>query len=184
MTPRKLLPSQTYLQECFTYSPVTGILIWRHRPRSHFNTYAGYVSINKRQAGKVAGTVHYSKRHNRFTHWVQVAGKTYATGRIIVKLVYDIEQEDVDHEDKNATNMALNNLRPCTHADNVKNKRTYKNNTSGAKGVYFHAAMNKYMACIYTNNIITYEYFDTVESARIWRNKILPQLHGSFACFD
>lgn len=44
----------------------------------------------------------------------------------------------VDHKDGDGLNNRRANLRPCTHAQNMFNRRLPRNNRSGFKGVYWH----------------------------------------------
>jgi len=183
--PRLPLPSQKYLQDCFNYDPGTGVLRWKHRPRSHFTTDQAFISINARQVEKIAGTPHYRKRFNNVVVELQIAGQTYIAARIIVKMILDIEPEDADHEDGDATNNKWLNLRPCTHASNVKNKSVYKSNKLGIKGVSYSKWKKGYMVDI-QNNKIKYQYgpFTTVEEASAVYQKAAEELHGEFARTD
>lgn len=55
---------------------------------------------------------------------------------------------DVDHIDGNPLNNQRANLRVVPHQQNSWNKRIQRNNTSGHKGVYWHAKASKWAACI------------------------------------
>ena len=46
--------------------------------------------------------------------------------------------EEVDHIDGNGLNNTRGNLRVCSHAENMANRRKHSNNTSGLKGVHLH----------------------------------------------
>lgn len=45
--------------------------------------------------------------------------------------------EEVDHRDGNGLNNCRENLRVCTHLENIRNQKKRINNTSGYKGVIF-----------------------------------------------
>lgn len=55
---------------------------------------------------------------------------------------------EVDHIDVDKLNCRRDNLRPCTRAQNRRNVKAYRNNTSGAKGVWFVPSLNKWRASI------------------------------------
>ena len=52
------LPTATYLRERLSYDPKTGVLRWRRRPRSHFETDNIWGTWNTRYAGQTAGWPH------------------------------------------------------------------------------------------------------------------------------
>jgi hypothetical protein len=64
--------------------------------------------------------------------------------------------EFVDHIDGNPTNNIIENLRAATIEQNMQNCKTPVTNTSGFKGVYFHAGIGKYTASIRVNKKLTH----------------------------
>lgn len=94
-----MLPDNQYLNECFYYNRSTGELKWRERPDSHFADKHAKSIINKRHAGKCAGTT-----RKQFAH-VRLQGKFYCLTRIIWKIVTGDEPTGViTFADKNAIN--------------------------------------------------------------------------------
>ena len=57
----------------------------------------------------------------------------------------------IDHIDGNECNNRRNNLRICSIRENICNSRIHKNNTSGFKGVCWHARAKKWSASITVN---------------------------------
>lgn len=55
-------------------------------------------------------------------------------------------RKNTDHINRNKLDNRRSNLRPCTQAENVRNSSPSKNNTSGAKGVYWW--QNRWKAAI------------------------------------
>lgn len=55
---------------------------------------------------------------------------------------------EVDHIDGNPLNNQRENLRVCTHAQNNRNRKRAKNNTSGYKGVSFHKNTGRWQAAL------------------------------------
>ena len=58
---------------------------------------------------------------------------------------------EVDHIDGNPLNNRKSNLRLVTHAQNQRNFKKFKTNTSGYKGVAWHKARRKWRAYIVLN---------------------------------
>ena len=56
-----------------------------------------------------------------------------------------------DHKNGNTLDCRRRNLRPATKLENSKNRKKYKNNTSGYKGVSWHKRRGMWAACIFIN---------------------------------
>lgn len=61
-----------------------------------------------------------------------------------------------DHIDGNGLNNQRENLRVCTQAQNMWNRRANSNNTSGYKGIYWYKTSNKWAALISVNKNYMY----------------------------
>ena len=87
----------------------------------------------------------------------------------------------VDHIDGDKLNNRRANLRLCSQADNTRNTRLGRNNTSGAKGVSLDVN-GKWRARIWKDRKeIRIGTFDTVEEALAAYDKAAAELHGQFA---
>lgn len=93
-----------------------------------------------------------------------------------------IEGEFVDHIDRDGLNNRRDNLRVCTFQENLCNKKIYKNNKSGYKGVSYHVRINKYSAEIsHKGKQIWLGYFETPKEAYEAYCQSAIKLHGKFA---
>lgn len=88
----------------------------------------------------------------------------------------------VDHKDGNSFNNSKSNLRIGTQSQNLMNKATYKNNTSGHKGVIWYEPTKKWKAEI-TKDGITYRlgYFYNKEDAINARIKAEKKIFGEWS---
>ena len=110
--------SQQYLKECFSYDPTTGVLSWKHRPRSHFSTAKGWKRANA-HAGDPVGTLTPQGRL-----MVNIRGKGYFVHRLIWKLVYGRDPfGQIDHINRDPLDNRLRNLRIVTPSENSRNTR-------------------------------------------------------------
>jgi hypothetical protein len=88
----------------------------------------------------------------------------------------------IDHLDGNPLNNQKNNLRICTHSENMRNCKISINNTSGFKGVSFVKKNNTYKSAIKLNKKTIYlgYYIDPIDAARAYNDAAL-KYHGEFA---
>lgn len=92
-----------------------------------------------------------SKSHNKFYashHISSINGKRKAI--LMHRFILGIDQE-IDHINNDSLDNRKENMRICTHSENLRNKKIYKNNKSGYKGVYFEPSTNKYRTVIRLN---------------------------------
>jgi len=160
----KELPTQQYLIECFGYEPEVGDLIWKIRPREHFETKQGWSYFNNNVAGTIAG----SKTSPRHIH-LKLDGIGCKAHRIIWKMIYGIEPTYViDHIDGDSKNNKLNNLRDIPQEMNMKNRKVGKLNKSGYLGVHFCNKSKRWRAELNFNRKKTFlGHFITEELAAL-----------------
>ncbi len=91
----------------------------------------------------------------------------------------------VDHINGNKHDNRRCNLRNCTQAQNVRNRRKVRGGTSQFKGVAWETRSGKWVAAIkYRGRKITLGYFDDeVEAAQAYDAKAI-ELFGEFACLN
>lgn len=150
----KSLPTQEFLDSCFKYNKFTGELIWKVRSECSFplqeNRTPSHIANawNAAWSGKLALA---SKAKNGYLRGT-INGQFYYAHRIIYKLVYGVEPDDIDHEDGNRSNNKLKNLIDKSRQNNLKNRALSSNNTSGTHGVSYSNRHKLWAACIYHSN--------------------------------
>lgn len=91
------------------------------------------------------------------------------------------DRRHVDHIDGNKLNNQRSNLRICSHAGNMQNRSKNRDNTSGYRGVYWHAKLQKWMAKMTFQGRQHYAGFHlTREGAAAARDALAKKLHGEF----
>ena len=123
--------SQKELKELFIYEPVSGLFIRNKQlPGSNY------------QVGSIAGSlVHEYVR-------IRVKDKHYSGHRLAWLYMMGVLPEEIDHINHNKSDNRWVNLREVAHQENMKNKKKYKNNSSGVVGVSWAKHAHKWRAII------------------------------------
>ena len=149
------LPPAEYLRQRLRYDPETGKLYWRENPTAPktWNTrYADTEAFTTNFSGYRQGTL--DKRR-------------YLAHRVAWAIYYgDWPADSIDHIDHDPCNNRIENLREVSHAENMKNMRMHRTNTSGATGVYWHPRRSKWMAAIRASDMLHHlGYFNNIGDA-------------------
>lgn len=114
------------------YDEDSGVLVWRHRPRSMFTSAQKFKAWNTRYAGKPAGCV------------------SSATGYIVMSIFDRRElahrvawliktgewpRQQIDHQDHQRANNRWANLRAASHAENGRNQSARRGRTHAPMGL-------------------------------------------------
>jgi len=123
------------LKQLFSYNPETGDF-----------TYLTQAS-KKTKIGDIAGGLD-DQGYRR----IRVDGKKYRAHRLaFFYMTGKWPTDDLDHHDLNKDNNRWGNIRTASKSQNMANKSTPKNNTSGFKGVYWRKKSNAWYAVIGVN---------------------------------
>ena len=94
---------------------------------------------------------------------------------------FDIKNKTIDHKNHKPYDNQKSNLRICKHYENIIACKTYSNNTSGRKGVYWDKARKKWMVTITINKkTIRLGRFDDFDEAVRVREEAERKYHGEF----
>lgn len=171
------LPSIEYLNECFYCNFETGVLTWKRRPLSHFDTLRGKVTADNNVYGRRAGGINGDGYRS-----VEIGHHSYLTSRIIMKLATGVDPAAlIDHKNRVRSDDRLENLREATRTQNNCNTKCYASNTCGAKGVTFRKSKSKYIARVQLNGKRIYVgAFTTLNEAKDAYMAAARKLHGEF----
>jgi hypothetical protein len=104
--------------------------------------------------------------------------------RLIMNVTPD---KEIDHVNGNTLDNRINNLRVCSHSQNMLNRHKFniKNTTSIFKGVHFRYCNNKYCARIgFNNKRIVIGCFENEVDAAIAYDLKAKELFGDFALLN
>lgn len=139
------------LDTLFSYDPNTGLLRWK--------TSSAY----RIKPGDIAGSM-----NGQGYLLVQINGKKRPVHRIAWEIFHgEISEElKIDHVNGIRHDNRIINLRQVTDAENNKNARLRKDNSSGRTGVSWHKKHNKWLANIRVNGTLRFlEYFSDLDEA-------------------
>jgi hypothetical protein len=132
------------LRQLLKYDPKTGNLTWHQRPRELFKSERSCSIWNVRFANKPAFTS-LCRGYNRGL----ILGVNYHAHRVAWAIHYGWWPKDqLDHINGDRTDNRIDNLREVDGAENHKNQKLSKNNTSGHSGVYWNKPSRKWVAQI------------------------------------
>lgn len=91
----------------------------------------------------------------------------------------------VDHINGDKSDNRINNLRLCTHQQNLLNRGKNKNNTTGFKGVTLIKSTGRFCAHIAIDRVNKHlGVYATAEAAAAAYARAAAKLHGEYARFD
>lgn len=88
--------------------------------------------------------------------------------------------EWIDHINNNGLDCQRSNMRLCTHAQNMRNRKIHRTNRSGYKGVDWHNSMWRAKLRVDNQNIELGYYRDVRDAARAY-NRAALKYHAEFA---
>ena len=151
----KALPPASELWELFDYKPLTGELVRKSMPhyKGTTNTY-----------GHIVRAVHKQLFMDHRLVW------SWVTGSDPVKLI--------DHKDGNPANNRFWNLRLCTHAENMRNRKNTKGYSDRRKNKW---SPPNWRMQIKVDGKMIRKSFSTEAEARAAYEKASLELHGEFS---
>jgi len=168
------LPSADRIRELFSYSPESGLLTRRPRPRSDFWSEAAFVAWNQRFCNKPI------VRKGTGPIQVRVDGKCYLAHRLIFKLQTGTDPTaDVDHRNVTPNDNRWTNLRAATRQQNRFNVHPNKTNKIGIKGISSRQMRYGTAYHVSVNGKYRGSYRDLPTAIRV-RDEIGQQEHGEF----
>ena len=158
--------TQNELKELMEYDPETGVFTWKVSPNWAI------------KAGSVAGNTTH-KGYRRIT----INGKEYRCARLAYfYMTGQWPKNEMDHINREPADDRWENLREFTSTQNNRNRGSFKNNTSGHKGVCWMKQNNKWRAQIWVDNKFkNLGLFNTIEEAVAVRKEAELEHFGEFA---
>jgi hypothetical protein len=163
------------VRELLHYDPVTGIFTWKARDRGWFKSERGYKTWHGRYAGKRAGYLFTEHRCGYQTRRLKVAGVPMLEHRAAwMWMTGEEPPEEIDHENRDATDNRWENLKASSHSDNMLNMSRYRTNKSGFPGVFWYAKLGRWSAYGRSGGRqhhlgYFYDYEDAVKASRKFR---------------
>lgn len=129
-------------------------------------------------AGSIAGCISKADGYVR----IRVDDRTYSAHRLAYfYMLGEWPIFEMDHKNGNCADNRWENLRAATSAENGANRRLRSDNTSGVKGVRFHAQSGKWRAEItLSKKRLHLGLFPTLEAADTAIRSVREKAHGEF----
>lgn len=170
----KKIPSREHLSVRLRYDQSTGLFRWtKHR-------------ANGAMSGRPAGTPVFQDGKPGFIR-ITISGVAYPAHRIaMVMSGVDIDVSlSVDHINRNPFDNRLDNLRPATHRQNLRNMGKRRNSERKYIGVREYGKYGKFMFRLSGDSgIIQRNGFTSEIDAAIARDAMAIRVYGSFAVLN
>lgn len=150
------------IKDIFDYKD--GQLIWKIRPH------------NRVTIGSKAGTVSQAGYCQ-----IQYKNKIYLRHRLVFLLHNGFLPENVDHIDGNPANDSIENLRGCTHQENMLNQKKRKGSSNPSKGVHTLPSGNYRVQLRINGKTRHIGTFDNLELAELVASEARELHHSEFA---
>jgi hypothetical protein len=128
---------------------------------------------------------------NWYASWMVFHKGYYAATRVgkrivsMHRMICGEVHEDIDHRNFNNLDNRRDNLRPCTHEQNMHNLRKFTTNTSGFKGVSWGKRERKWRARInLSGKEIHIGTYQSAEDAAQAYDEAANRLYGEFAVLN
>ncbi len=96
-----------------------------------------------------------------------------------------LDNQEIDHKNRNTLDNRKSNLRIVTHAQNMKNRNKHKNNKSGIKGVYWDKRGKKWRSEIRVDGKkIHLGMFSDLMEAKTMRNNSEIKYFGEYSAIS
>jgi hypothetical protein len=135
-----------------------------------YDSFSGEFKRISNQSGPIepikCGSVHTGS-HGYKCLVICIDGRRYKASRLAWLFVTGSFPDDqIDHIDGDSLNNAFINLRQATTQENSKNRRIYKNNSSGIAGISWVKRLNKWQSRISIDSrVVHIGVFDTLIDA-------------------
>ncbi|KAB0988745.1 HNH endonuclease [Cronobacter sakazakii] len=157
--------SQDQLKDSFHFRNDIGRFIWK--------VAKGWV-----KPGRIAGTLNEANGYR----YIKLNGVHYLEHRMVWLFTHGrLPKGEIDHINGDKQDNRIENLRECTRSQNEINKGLSSTNTSGCKGVSWHAQSKKWRARIKVNKKeIHLGTFECKADAEMAYRSFLERTHGDF----
>lgn len=156
--------TQNELKEVLSYDPDTGLFKWR------------LTLSNSRTAGKIAGVI------DKGYIIIKINKVKYGAHRLAFLYMKGAIPFEVDHINMVRHDNRWLNLRPATRSQNMCNRKSFRNNMSGQKGVYWVEREQRWVAYIQKDKKrYCLGYFKDLSEAKTAYDSAALKYHDSYA---
>jgi hypothetical protein len=112
----------------------------------------------------------------------KIAGQHYYVHKLIYLYHHGYAPEQVDHINRNALDNRIENMRAATNSQNCSNRRLFKNNTSGFRGVSWDKIHKKWASYVsFGGKRKTLGFYDDLHEAAKRSESARNEFHGDYA---